>query len=72
MVNIEPAFSRERTSWITGKEDGLIPLRKDLDASTRNLNGKQMHPIKVERRIHVSTVEILDMWRNIDLRRETI
>jgi hypothetical protein len=40
VVNIKPTCSRERESSIIRKEDGLIPLYKDLDASTRNLKGK--------------------------------
>jgi hypothetical protein len=72
VVNINPTCSRERASWITGKEDGLIPLHKDLDTTTKNLKGKQMHPIKVERRRYASTVERMDMWRKYATRREMI
>jgi hypothetical protein len=55
VVNIKPTCSRERESRITRKEDGLIPLYRDMDASTRNLKGRKMHPVKVKRRRHVNT-----------------
>jgi hypothetical protein len=48
-------FLKGKEIQITRKEDGLIPLYRDLDASTRNLKGRKMHPIKIERRIHFST-----------------
>jgi hypothetical protein len=41
----------------------LIPLHKDQDAMIKNLEGKKMHPVKVEIRRHVGTMERLHMWR---------
>jgi len=70
--NINPTFSRERESQITGKEDTLIPLHRDLDASTINQKGKHMHLVKVKRRKHFSTIEIRYMWRSSAIRRDTI
>jgi hypothetical protein len=49
VVNIRPTFSRERESQLTRKDDGLIPLYKDLDASTRKLKGIWMHLIRVKK-----------------------
>jgi hypothetical protein len=72
VVKIKHTCSRERDSRITRKEDSLIPLYKDLDALTRNLKGKKMYNIKVERRRHACNMEILDMWRNYTIIRETI
>jgi hypothetical protein len=72
VVNINPTFSREIASQITRKEYNLIPLQKDLDATTKNLRDRQMHLNKFERRRDVNTMEILDMWRNYATRREMI
>jgi hypothetical protein len=50
----------------------LISIYIDLEASTRNIKGRQMHPVKVERRRQVSNVEIMDMWRRSTIIRDTI
>jgi hypothetical protein len=63
VVNIKPLFSREREIQITRKEDVLIPLYRDLYASTRNVKGRNMYPMKVERIINFSIVGIMEMWR---------
>jgi hypothetical protein len=72
VVNIKTTYSSEREKRITKKEDSLIPLYRDLDASTRNLKDIQMHPIKFKIRRHVCTMGKLDMWRRFSTRRETI
>jgi hypothetical protein len=69
VVNIKPTCSREREIWILGIEYSLIPLHRNLHTMTRNLREKYMHPNEVERRRHVSIVEILDMWRKSTIRR---
>jgi hypothetical protein len=53
-------------------EYGLIPLHKILHTTSRNLRDRHMPPNEVKIRRHASTMEILDMWRNSSLRRETI
>jgi len=58
----------ERERWIPWIEYDLMPLHRNPHNSNRNLKGRQMHLVEVERRRHVSTVEILDMWRNYNIR----
>jgi len=71
-VNIKPTCSREKESQFTGKEYSFRPLHRNLEASTKNLRGKQMHPNKVKIIRHVSIVERMGMWRRSSRIRETI
>jgi hypothetical protein len=49
-----------------------MPLHINLHTTTRNLKGRQLHLVEVERRRHVSAVERLDMWRKSAIRSKMI
>jgi hypothetical protein len=70
VVNTIPTFSRERERWIPGIDYYLMPLHGNLHTMTRNIRDMKMHHNKVERRRHVSIVEILDTWRKYTIRSE--
>jgi hypothetical protein len=66
VVNTRPTFSRVREIWIPGIECSLMLLHKNLHIMIRDPRDNHN---EVKRRIHVDTVERMDMLRRNDLRR---
>jgi len=57
MVNMKPTCSRERPSQILGIKYSLIPLHRDLEATTKNLRDRQVPHNENETGRHVNIVE---------------
>jgi hypothetical protein len=68
VVSTRPTLSRERARWIPGIECILMFLHRNVNVMAIDPRDNQN---EFERRIHVITMERMDVWRKSTIRSKT-